>query len=89
MIDLKPLSIVDDRRCALGGELYRECDCFDDTPPFADVCTCNTVWSVSFPCSIHGQAAVPSTGPAPEIPAPTTAQPETNRRSGPKGKANR
>lgn len=38
---------------------------------------------------IPRQAAVASTDPAPEIPAPTTAQPETNSRSGPKGKANR
>ena len=33
------------------------------------------------------QAAVASTDPAPEIPAPATAQPETNRRSGPRRKS--
>ena len=31
---MKALNIVDDRRCALCGELYRDCDCFEDTAYF-------------------------------------------------------
>lgn len=30
----KPLEIVDDRRCALCGELYLNCDCFEETSYF-------------------------------------------------------
>lgn len=31
---MKALKIVDDRRCVFCGDLFSECDCFDDTHYF-------------------------------------------------------
>ena len=33
-INLPPLDIVDDRRCWMCGELYRDCDCLENTNYF-------------------------------------------------------
>ncbi len=33
-VDLRPLDITDDRRCWMCGEMYRDCDCFEDTNYF-------------------------------------------------------
>lgn len=36
-MNLEKLNIVDDRRCALCGELYQFCDCFEETAYFAEI----------------------------------------------------